>query len=86
MSENFFSLAGPLEVMPTERQMRIANLGAFPYLARDRGIDPRRLLDASFRLSLFFFLANQVLTLRAVHLAARKYHIRDQSHQICEVV
>lgn len=45
MSENFFSLAGPLEVMPTERQMRIANLGAFPYLARDRGIDPRRLLE-----------------------------------------
>ncbi|HEX4938828.1 MAG TPA: AraC family transcriptional regulator ligand-binding domain-containing protein [Candidatus Kapabacteria bacterium] len=46
MSDNsFFSLDGPLEVMPTERQMRIANLGAFPFLARNRGADPRRLLE-----------------------------------------
>ncbi len=41
---NFFSLDGPLEVMPTERQMRIANLCAFPSLARNLGVDPRRLL------------------------------------------
>lgn len=46
MNENhFFSLDGPLEVMPTERQMRIANLGAFPFLARNKGADPRRLLE-----------------------------------------
>lgn len=46
MNDNhFFSLNGPLEVMPTERQMRIANLGAFPVLARNLGADPRRLLE-----------------------------------------
>ena len=44
-NNNFFSLDGPLEVMPTERQMRIANLGAFPFLARNLGADPRRLLE-----------------------------------------
>lgn len=31
--------------MPTERQMRIANLGAFPLLAREFGADPGRLLE-----------------------------------------
>lgn len=41
----FFSLAGPLEAMPTDRQMRVANLGAFPSLARNMGADPRRLLE-----------------------------------------
>lgn len=46
MSDNsFFSLDGPLEVMPTERQMRVANLGAFPSLARNLGADPRRMLE-----------------------------------------
>lgn len=46
MSDNhFYSLDGPLELMPTERQMRIANLGAFPSLARTRGADPRSLLE-----------------------------------------
>lgn len=46
MSDNyFFSLDGPLELMPTERQMRIANLGAFPLLARNLGADPRSLLE-----------------------------------------
>ncbi len=43
--QHFFTLDGPLEVMPTERQMRIANLGAFPFLARNLGADPRRLLE-----------------------------------------
>jgi AraC-like DNA-binding protein len=42
---SFFSLDGPLEVMPTERQMRVANLGAFPLLARNMGADPRQLLE-----------------------------------------
>lgn len=46
MIENhFFSLDGPLEAMPTERQMRVANLGAFPLLARNLGADPYRLLE-----------------------------------------
>ncbi|MEE2732042.1 MAG: AraC family transcriptional regulator ligand-binding domain-containing protein [Pseudomonadota bacterium] len=46
MNENvFFSLDGPLEVMPSERQMRVANLGAFPVLARNLGADPNRLLE-----------------------------------------
>ena len=46
MSESsFYSLDGPLEVMPTERQMRVANLGAFPHLTRNRGVDHRRLLE-----------------------------------------
>ncbi len=42
---HFYSLDGPLELMPTARQMRIANLGAFPALARTRGADPRSLLE-----------------------------------------
>ncbi|MGB3620566.1 AraC family transcriptional regulator [Ketobacter sp. MCCC 1A13808] len=54
-TNQFFSLDGPLEVMPTERQMRIANLGAFPFLARNQGADPHRLLERHdidpFRLS-----------------------------------
>jgi AraC-like DNA-binding protein len=41
----FFSLDGPLELMPTERQMRSANLSAFPSLARQLGADPRPLLE-----------------------------------------
>lgn len=46
MSNNvFYSLDGPLELMPTERQMRIANLGAFPGLVRELGADPRSLLE-----------------------------------------
>ncbi len=45
IDNQFFSLDGPLEVMPTERQMRIANLGAFPSLARNLGADPARLLE-----------------------------------------
>lgn len=42
---HFYSLDGPLELMPTERQMRIANLGAFPSLARIKGADARSLLE-----------------------------------------
>lgn len=46
MTNNYFySLDGPLELMPTERQMRIANLSAFPSLARRLGADPRALLE-----------------------------------------
>lgn len=41
----FFSLEGPLESMPNEGQMRIANLGAFPALARHHGGNPRSLLE-----------------------------------------
>lgn len=41
----FFCLDGPLEVMPAERQMRIANLEAFPALTRHLGGDPYRLLE-----------------------------------------
>jgi len=41
----FFSLEGPLELMPTERQMRIANLCAFPSLARQLGVNPRSMLE-----------------------------------------
>jgi AraC-like DNA-binding protein len=41
----FFSLDCPLESMPGERQMRIANLGAFPALAREFGVDASSLLE-----------------------------------------
>lgn len=44
-NNNFYTLEGPLELMPTERQMRIANLSAFPSLARRLGADPRSLLE-----------------------------------------
>ena len=44
-AESFYSLDGPLDAMPTERQMRIANLGAFPGLVRSLGADPRPLLE-----------------------------------------
>ena len=42
---HFFSLDGPLDALPTERQMRIANLSAFPGLVRSLGADPRPLLE-----------------------------------------
>lgn len=44
-SHPFFYLDRPIEPMPGERQMRIANLGAFPDLARGFGHDPRALLE-----------------------------------------
>jgi AraC-like DNA-binding protein len=41
----FYSLDGPLDAMPTGRQMRAANLHGFPTLVRSRGADPRALLE-----------------------------------------
>ncbi len=41
----FFSIERPLDLMPNGRQMRIANLGAFPRLAKAFGVDHRRLLE-----------------------------------------
>jgi AraC-like DNA-binding protein len=41
----FFGLRAPLEPMPTGRQMRIANLGAFPALAREFRVDHRSILE-----------------------------------------
>jgi AraC-like DNA-binding protein len=46
MSENhFFSLEGPLDSMPVERQMRTANLRGFTDLVRALGADPRPILQ-----------------------------------------
>jgi AraC-like DNA-binding protein len=44
-AESFYSLAGPLDSMPTERQMRTANLIGFPELVRNRGADPLAILE-----------------------------------------
>jgi len=41
----FFSLDGPLDSMPGQRQMRIANLQEFPALVRRLGADPKALLE-----------------------------------------
>lgn len=41
----FYSLPGPLDSMPTERQMRTANLNGFPELVRSMGADPRAILE-----------------------------------------
>jgi AraC-like DNA-binding protein len=43
--ERFFSLDGPLDATPGERQMRAANLAGFAELARRSGGDPLRLLE-----------------------------------------
>jgi AraC-like DNA-binding protein len=43
--ELFYSLEGPLEALPGERQMRAANLAGFGELARSAGVDPARLLE-----------------------------------------
>jgi len=46
MSEgHFYSLEGPLDSMPLERQMRAANLTGFGELLRDLGADPRAILE-----------------------------------------
>ena len=46
MGENhFFSLEGPLDSMPVERQMRTANLSGFTDLVRTLGADPRQILE-----------------------------------------
>lgn len=43
-ADYFYYLEGPLDAMPTGRQMRIANLHGFPTLARNRGADPYAIL------------------------------------------
>ncbi len=46
MSEQpFYSLDGPLDSMPTERQLRAANLTGLPGLIRSLGADPRPILE-----------------------------------------
>ena len=44
-ADYFYCLEGPLDAMPTGRQMRIANLHGFPLLARSRGADPHAILE-----------------------------------------
>ncbi|WP_348675285.1 AraC family transcriptional regulator ligand-binding domain-containing protein [uncultured Abyssibacter sp.] len=44
-NQPFYSLDGPFDSMPTERQMRTANFRGFPELVRKLGADPRRILD-----------------------------------------
>jgi len=41
----FYQLDGPLDSMPTARQMRIANLAGFPGLVRKLGADPIAMLE-----------------------------------------
>jgi AraC-like DNA-binding protein len=41
----FFSLDGPLDAMPVNGQMRIANLAGFPALVRSLGADPIALME-----------------------------------------
>lgn len=46
MSDNhFFTLDGPLDSMPTESQMRCANLSGFSFLSQRSGRDPRDILE-----------------------------------------
>ena len=45
MSEHFYTLEGPLDALPGDRQMRAANLSGFPELARRMGGDPWRILE-----------------------------------------
>lgn len=42
---HFFSLEGPLDSMPVERQMRAGNLSGFGELVRARGAEPRGILE-----------------------------------------
>lgn len=42
---NFYSLDGPLDSMPGNRQMRVANLWGFADLVRSHGGDPISLLE-----------------------------------------
>lgn len=44
-SDLFFSLDGPLDALPADLQTRAANLLGFPNLAREMGVDPRRILE-----------------------------------------
>ena len=45
MSEAFYSLDGPLDAMPDERQLRAANFAGFHEFVRSRGSDPRGILE-----------------------------------------
>jgi AraC-like DNA-binding protein len=46
MSDNYFyTLDGPLDAMPAERQMRTANFSGFAGFVRNRGGDPRSILE-----------------------------------------
>jgi hypothetical protein len=40
-----FSLKGPLDAVPVQRQMRAANISGFHLLVRNLGGDPRRILE-----------------------------------------
>jgi len=42
---NFYSLEGPLDSMPVQRQMRAANLTGFSELVRNLGADPRAIVE-----------------------------------------
>lgn len=42
---SFFSLEGPLDSMPVDRQMRAANLSGFTEVVRTLGADPRAILE-----------------------------------------
>ncbi|HSW11997.1 MAG TPA: AraC family transcriptional regulator ligand-binding domain-containing protein [Solimonas sp.] len=42
---NFYSLEGPLDSMPVERQIRAGNLAGFGELVRRRGADPREIFE-----------------------------------------
>ena len=44
-NQPFFSLDGPLEALPSNGQMRIANLAGFPSLIRGLGADPRAIME-----------------------------------------
>ncbi|MDP9140972.1 MAG: AraC family transcriptional regulator [Pseudomonadota bacterium] len=44
-AEHFYSLEGPLDSMPVERQIRAANLSGFGELVRELGGEPRGMLD-----------------------------------------
>ena len=44
-ADYFFGLDGPLDSLPTGRQMRMANLSGFRELVRSMGADPRALLE-----------------------------------------
>lgn len=45
VQNHFFTLDGPLDSMPTENQMRCANLSGFAYLSEQFNADPRAILE-----------------------------------------
>lgn len=44
-ASTFYSLEGPIDTIPTQRQMRTANFSGFPGFIRSLGGDPRRILE-----------------------------------------